>query len=204
MITLNKVSKHFRSNCVFEQIDYAFADGLVYCVQGINGSGKTVLLKLIAGLLEPDEGRISFNKKDVRKGVIIETPRFWKHMSGLETLRFLASVRGEISEETILEYMAKTGTIAYKDKRVGSYSLGMKQRLAIAQAMMEDPDILLLDEPTNALDESGLAMLKGLLKEEKEKGKTILIATHNLDDLEDVIDRQLKIRDRRLVEWQRG
>ncbi len=198
MITLKHVSKKFKESVIFEDINYVFDQGKIYCIQGRNGSGKTVLLKMIAGLLEPDEGSILFDR-DVYKGAIIETPVFWPHMSGIETLRYLAGIRGVVDDATITLYLEKTGLYEARNKRVGKYSLGMKQRLAIAQALMENPDVILLDEPSNSLDDEGVEILRSLLIEEKDKGKTILIATHNTEDMEGITDIYLKVEKRKLL-----
>lgn len=198
MIILKNISKSYKNNIVFDKVNYTFEDGNIYCVQGRNGSGKTVLLKMLAGLSEQDEGQIVYDRLDTTKGVIIETPLFWRHMSGIETLRFLASIWKQIDEATMIECMKKTGTFPYKDKRVGGYSLGMRQRLAITQAIMEDPDILLLDEPTNALDDNGVEMFKEVMRQQRQMGKLVVIATHNIADIEDIVDKFVQIRERRL------
>lgn len=201
MIILENVCKRFKKNYVLKNVDFKFEEGKIYGISGKNGSGKTVLLKSICGLTKISEGKIIYNDKVLNKdidllpsiGVIIETPLFWKDKTGLETLEFLASIQKKIHREKILEYLDKVGLREVKDKKIKSYSLGMRQRLAIAQALMEDPDILLFDEPTNSLDSDGVEIFKNLMIEEKSKNKTILIVSHNIDELLEICDERVNL-----------
>lgn len=201
MIILENVCKRFKNNYVLKNVDFKFEEGKIYGISGKNGSGKTVLLKSICGLTKISEGKIIYNDKVLNKdidllpsiGVIIETPLFWKDKTGLETLEFLASIQKKIHREKILEYLDKVGLREVKDKKIKSYSLGMRQRLAIAQALMEDPDILLFDEPTNSLDSEGVEIFKNLMIEEKSKNKTILIVSHNIDELLEICDERVNL-----------
>ena len=158
--------------------------------------GKTVLLKCICGLLYPTAGTVTVNGKIVGKdvdypeniGFIIETPGFLPRYSGLKNLKYLASIRGRVKEGEIRKYMGLAGLNPDDKKRVGNYSLGMKQRLGIAQALMENPDILILDEPMNALDSNGVEDIRMVLLKMKENGKLIIIASHVRDDIDILCD----------------
>lgn len=165
-------------------------------IVGRNGSGKTVLLKCICGLLYPQAGTVTVGGKVVGKdvdypenvGFIIEAPGFLPRYSGLKNLKYLASVRGKVKEDEIRKYMELVGLNPDDKKHVGNYSLGMKQRLGIAQALMENPDILILDEPMNALDNNGVEEMRTVLLKMKEQGKLIIIASHVRDDIDILCD----------------
>ena len=187
MIEVKNVSKRFGDHVVFENASFVFRPGVVYCLTGTNGCGKTVLLKMICGAYRPDEGEIILDRSQ-RFGVIIETPQFWPQMNGIETLRYLASFRHEIGAEEIEAWLRLMDLWKYRHRKVGKYSLGMRQRLAIAQALMEDPGIILMDEPTNALDDASVALFRELMSKEKEKGKTMILATHNIEDVKGIAD----------------
>jgi ABC-2 type transport system ATP-binding protein len=203
MITLQNVSKKFKNNYVLKNINFKFEKGKIYGITGKNGTGKTVLLKCICGLTKVSDGKIIYKDKVLNKdisilpsiGVIIETPLFWKDKTGLETLEFLASIQKKINQEQILQYLNKVGLKNVKDKKVKSYSLGMRQRLAIAQALMENPEIILFDEPTNSLDSEGVEIFKNLMIEEKAKNKTILIVSHAIDEISEICDEHLNLVD---------
>lgn len=201
MLKINNLYKTFKNQEVLKNINYNFEPGTIYCIQGKNGSGKTVFLKSICGLTKITSGSIEYNGKILNKdfsilpslGVIIETPIFWKDKTGFETLEFLTSIRGKISKTEIEEVLGKVGLSDVKDKKIRKYSLGMRQRLAIAQAIVEKPEILLLDEPTNSLDAEGVEMFQKLMLEEKERGTTILIVSHVMDDIKEICDKKLML-----------
>ena len=163
---------------------------------GRNGSGKTVLFKCICGLMHPEEGVILVNGKRVGRdvdmpediGAIIEAPGFLPNYSGYKNLRFLANIRRKIGKEEILNVLKTVGLDPESRKHVGKYSLGMRQRLGIAQAIMEDPELLILDEPMNGLDNAGVQDIRALLLELKAQGKTILLASHNHEDIAALCD----------------
>lgn len=163
-IFVENVTKVFGEQDALKNVSAKFGMGKIYGIVGRNGSGKTVLLKCICGLLHPTAGTVTVNGKIVGKdvdypeniGFIIETPGFLPRYSGLKNLKYLASIRGRVKEGEIRKYMGLAGLNPDDKKRVGNYSLGMKQRLGIAQALMENPDILILDEPMNALDNNGV------------------------------------------------
>lgn len=170
--------------------------GQIHGIVGRNGSGKTVLFKCICGLMHPEEGVIFVNGKRVGRdvdmpediGAIIEAPGFLPNYSGYKNLRFLANIRRKIGKEEILNVLKTVGLDPESRKHVGKYSLGMRQRLGIAQAIMEDPEILILDEPMNGLDNAGVQDIRALLLELKAQGKTILLASHNHEDIAALCD----------------
>lgn len=195
-ITLRNISKSFKKNTVLRQISAEFANGKIHGIIGYNGSGKTVLLKIICGLIPADDGELyiggklykSGSNNNVNIGTIIETPGFLPMQSGLKNLQYLASIRHKIGIEEIAESMKKVGLNPYEKKHVAKYSLGMRQRLGLAQAIMENPDLLILDEPMNGLDKDGVKDMRQYLLELKAQGKTILIASHSAEDIDVLCD----------------
>jgi ABC-2 type transport system ATP-binding protein len=195
-ILVENVTKAFGDQDVLKIVCAKFEMGKIYGIVGRNGSGKTVLLKCICGLLYPSGGTVTVDGKVVGKdvdypeniGFIIESPGFLPRYSGLKNLKYLASVRGKIREDEIRKYMELVGLNPDDKKHVGNYSLGMRQRLGIAQALMENPDILILDEPMNALDNNGVEDMRKVLLKMKEKGKLIIIASHVRDDIDILCD----------------
>ena len=195
-IFLENVTKVFGEQDALKNVSAKFGMGKIYGIVGRNGSGKTVLLKCICGLLHPTAGTVTVNGKIVGKdvdypeniGFIIETPGFLPRYSGLKNLKYLASIRRRVKEGEIRKYMELAGLNPDDKKRVGNYSLGMKQRLGIAQALMENPDILILDEPMNALDSNGVEDIRMVLLKMKENGKLIIIASHVRDDIDILCD----------------
>ncbi|MCI6811450.1 MAG: ATP-binding cassette domain-containing protein [Lachnospiraceae bacterium] len=195
-IIVANVTKEFGDQVVLKTVDAKFEMGKIYGIVGRNGSGKTVLLKCICGLLYPSTGTVTVNGRVVGKevdypeniGFIIESPGFLPRYSGLKNLKYLASIRGKIKEDEIRKHMELVGLNPDDKKHVGNYSLGMKQRLGIAQALMENPDILILDEPMNALDNNGVEDIRKVLLKMKDKGKLIIIASHVRDDIDILCD----------------
>lgn len=195
-IFVENVTKAFGGQEVLKTVCVKFEMGKIYGIVGRNGSGKTVLIKCICGLLYPSTGTVTVGGKVVGKdvdypenvGFIIETPGFLPRYSGLKNLKYLASVRGKVKEDEIRKYMELVGLNPDDKKHVGNYSLGMKQRLGIAQALMENPDILILDEPMNALDNNGVEEMRTILLKMKEQGKLIIIASHVRDDIDILCD----------------
>ena len=182
-IEVQNVVKRFRDQVVLKNVSISFEKGQIHGIVGRNGSGKTVLFKCICGLMHPEEGVILVNGKRVGRdvdmpediGAIIEAPGFLPNYSGYKNLRFLANIRRKIGKEEILSVLKTVGLDPESRKHVGKYSLGMRQRLGIAQAIMEDPEILILDEPMNGLDNAGVQDIRALLLELKAQGKTILL-----------------------------
>ena len=169
--------------------------GKIYGFVGYNGCGKTMLLRIISNLVKPSEGELFLDDTPYRNihqmpkiGIVLEKPDFFNELSGLENLEMLAKIRNEIGNDEIMNAIKKVGLFTQENKKVGKYSLGMRQRLGIAQAIMENNDILILDEITSGLDEDGVAMIYNILNEEKEKGKLIMITSHNRIDIENLCD----------------
>ena len=196
MISIENLNKQFKNQLVLNNINVKFSNGHIYGIIGRNGSGKTVLLKCICGFLKPTTGVISVNHKIVGKdidfpenlGFIIETPGFLLNYSGYKNLKYLDSIRKKIDSNEIKESMSLVGLDSADKKHVGKYSLGMRQRLGIAQAIMEKPDILVLDEPMNALDKNGVEEMRRLFLKMKSEGKLILLTSHNREDIEILCD----------------
>ena len=195
-IEVQNVVKRFRDQVVLKNVSISSEKGQIHGIVGRNGSGKTVLFKCICGLMHPEEGVILVNGKRVGRdvdmpediGAIIEAPGFLPNYSGYKNLRFLANIRRKIGKEEILNVLKTVGLDPESRKHVGKYSLGMRQRLGIAQAIMEDPEILILDEPMNGLDNAGVQDIRALLLELKAQGKTILLASHNHEDIAALCD----------------
>lgn len=196
VISLENVTKKFGNTTVLQHINIQFEEGRIYGIVGRNGSGKTVLFKLIVGYLSATTGKVKVCGKEIGKdsdfaeniGLIIENPGFLSGYTGYKNLEYLASIRRIIGKEEIRDSMRKVGLDPDNRKKVGKYSLGMKQRLGIAQAIMENPDILILDEPMNGLDKQGVEEVRKILLDLKNDGKTIVLASHNREDIEILCD----------------
>lgn len=195
-IQLENVTKRFKEHTVVDSVSMELVSGSVTGLKGINGSGKTMLMRLMCGLILPTEGRIMINGKEIGKdmdfpdnlGLLIENPAFLDNYSGFANLKMLAEIRNIITDENIREVISWVGLDPDDKKKYKKYSLGMKQRLGIAGAIMEQPDILLLDEPTNALDTKGVEMLKNIVQEEKKRGALIVLTCHDAEILEEMAD----------------
>ncbi len=195
-IELIHVTKKFGQELVLKEVNLTLEQGRVYGIVGNNGSGKTVLMKCICGFLIPTTGLIQVFGSSIGQdvdfpeslGVIIETPGFLTNLTGRKNLEILAGMRRKIGPAEILQVLEKVGLDPALKKPVANYSLGMRQRLGIAQAIMEDPKLLILDEPFNGLDKHGVGEIRKLLLELKEEGKTILLASHNEEDIRILCD----------------
>ena len=196
IISVKNLSKDFGQERVLHSVTRDFEKGKIHGIVGNNGSGKTVLMKCICGFLIPDGGSITVNGERVGvdvdfprdMGLIIETPGFLPNMTGVKNLEILASLNKKIGLEQIAAAIRRVGLDPLMKKPVGKYSLGMRQRLGIAQAIMEDPALLILDEPLNGLDKHGVREMRQLIKGLKEQGKTILLASHNQGDIDELCD----------------
>lgn len=190
------VTKRFGEDLVLKEVNLTLAAGRVYGIVGNNGSGKTVLMKCVCGFLIPSTGTIRVFGKQIGRdvdfpeslGVIIETPGFLTGLTGRKNLEILADMQKKISRAEIRLVLKKVGLDPDLKKPVSKYSLGMRQRLGIAQAIMEDPALLILDEPFNGLDKNGVAEIRRILLELKAEGKTILLASHNEEDIRILCD----------------
>ena len=208
MIELTNVTKTFKKEQVLKDTTLTFKRGKITGIIGRNGSGKTVLMKIICGLLTPTSGTVVVDGKRIGKdvdfpadiGIIIETPCFVSYQSAFANLKNLAAIRGKIKDERIKEALSLVGLQPEDKKRVGKYSLGMRQRLGIAQAIMENPSLLVLDEPMNGLDKDGVEDMRRLFKGLKEEGKTIVLCSHNAEDIAVLCDEVYEMEKGRVLE----
>ena len=204
-IRIENVTKKFGSYAALDGISLSFEKGKIHGMIGRNGSGKTVLFKCICGFLRVDDGAVFVDGKQIGKeieapesiGAIIETPGFLPGYSARQNLQFLAGIRRKIGKTEIDEAIRKVGLDPEAKKHVGKYSLGMRQRLGIAQAIMENPNLIILDEPMNGLDKKGIEDVKELLLKLKGDGKTILMASHYAEDME-ICDEVFQMEDGKL------
>lgn len=185
-------SKTLGGVSVLSEIDLTVSAGEVIGLAGVNGSGKTMLLRLIAGLIKPDEGTVHVCERNLARGwsdlppsigMLIESPSFVPYLTGLSNLWGLASIRAEVSRDDVMDGIRNVGLDPLDKRPFKKYSLGMRQRLGIACAMMENPDVILLDEPTNALDSEGVSLLSGLIREQSRRGAAIIMACHDAEFL---------------------
>ena len=196
MIEVKNVGLILQKNEILKDISVHFERGKIHGLIGRNGSGKTMLMKCICGFVKLTLGEILVDGKRIGKdcdfpknaGIIIETPGFIAYYSGYKNLKLLADLRGKISREDIRKTMEKVGLNPDLKRHVRKYSLGMRQRLGLAQAIMENPDLLVLDEPMNGLDKDGVADMRQYLLDLKSQGKTILIASHSAEDIDILCD----------------
>ena len=195
MIKIENVTKKFKENTVLNNVSINFEKGNIHGLIGRNGSGKTVLMKCICGFIPVTSGSITVRNKVISKkntpeniGLIIETPGFLPNYSGYRNLKFLADISGKANKNAIIRSIESVGLDPHSKKHVGKYSLGMRQRSGLAQAIMEDPDLLILDEPMNGLDKDGVKDMRDYLLKLKEQGKTMLIASHSAEDIEILCD----------------
>jgi len=196
ILKIKNLNKKIKKNTILKDINLELVSGKIYGFVGRNGSGKTMLFRAIAGLIKPDEGSIEYNEKILHKnmdvipnlGVLIENVGLYPEFTGRNNLKFLADINNKITIADINEAIDRVGLDCNDKRPVRKYSLGMKQRIVIAQAIMEKPDVLLLDEPTNALDKEGVSLIRGIIKEERDRGALILISSHNHEDIENLCD----------------
>lgn len=208
-IRLENIGKKIKHNIILKDINMELESGHIYGFVGTNGSGKTMLMRILTGLISFTEGEFYVDERSVQfgneiyydMGVIIEKPEFFNELTGLENLEMLAKLKNIISREEMIDSLNKVGLDPYNPKKVKEYSLGMKQRLGIAQAIMENPNILILDEVTNGLDEEGIAMVYEILSQEKEKEKLIIISSHYKQDIESLCDRIFLIKNQTAQEY---
>lgn len=203
VVRLEDYCKSFKSAEVLKNINLTLESGKVIGLKGKNGSGKTMLMRAISGLILPTSGKVYINDKELGRqisfppsiGILIENPSFISNYTGFKNLKILASIQNRISDDEIRDAIRKVGLDPDDRRTFKKYSLGMKQRLGIAAAIMERPDIVILDEPINALDEAGAGLIKGLLDELKANGSLIIIACHDTEELNYLSDEIYEIYD---------
>ena len=196
MIDVKNVSLTIKKVPILADINIVFERGKIHGLIGRNGSGKTMLMKCICGFVKPTGGKITVDGKRIGRdrdfpentGIIIETPGFIPYYSGYKNLKLLADLRGKISKDDVRRAMEQVGLDPNLKRHVRKYSLGMRQRLGLAQAIMEDPELLVLDEPMNGLDKDGVKDMRQYLLDLKSQGKTILIASHSAEDIDVLCD----------------
>lgn len=202
-IETKHLSKQFGDQVVLRDVSLQLEAGKIHGLIGDNGSGKSVLLKLLCGLIPSDQGEISVLGKQIRPGsakqpmmgIVIEHPGFLDTMSGLANLEYLAGIRGIATKQQINDALVRTGLIRDAKKKVKKYSLGMRQKLAIAQAIMENPMIYIMDEPFNGLDKATVAAMRQVFLSLKNEGKTFLLVSHHASDIESLCDDVFEIAD---------
>ena len=200
-IKVTNLSKEIHGSTVLKDVSMTLESGTVYGLLGRNGSGKTMLMRAICGLIRPTSGSIEIDGKVIGKdlsfpqsvGMILETPIFLPDKTGYENLRLLASIRGEVGPREIKGTLERVGLDAEDQRKVKKYSLGMRQRLGIACAIMEQPELLLLDEPFNGLDEGGCQTVQEIIREQRGKGCLILLACHDRSELETLSDHVYRV-----------
>lgn len=202
-IIAKNISRYIGNKKIIDNVSLELESGNIYGFVGRNGSGKTMLFRALSGLMNISEGEILLDNKILHKdmrvlpdmGILIENAGLYPELTGLENLKLLAKLNAKIGDAEITEAIRRVGLDPYDKRTVRKYSLGMKQRITLAQALMEKPAIIMLDEPTNALDEDGIADIRKIILEEKERGALILIASHNKEDIELLADKVYIIKD---------
>lgn len=197
IVDIENLSLTLSKQEILKNITLQLEPGKIYGVVGKNGSGKSMLFKCICGFLKPQQGSIRVKGKQIGKerdfpentGILIESPGFIPYYSGYKNLKLLADLRGKCGKEQIEQYMRLLGLEPAMKKTVKKYSLGMKQRLGIAQAVMEEPELIIMDEPMNALDKEGIAKMREFFKKLRQQGRTILLTSHNFEDIQLLCDR---------------
>lgn len=207
-IIVKNATRDIKGVRVLDHVNLELDRGGIFGFIGANGSGKTMLFRAICGLIKLSEGEVEVFSKKIRQdvffpenlGVMIESVGFWDEYTGFENLYLLSKIKKKIGKDEIREVLSRVGLNPDDKRTYKKYSLGMKQRLGIAEAIMEKPTLLVLDEPTNALDEDGIELVRNIILEEKERGATILIASHNKQDISILCDRIFKMSEGRLKE----
>lgn len=209
-IDITHATKEIGGSILLDDVTLTLQSGRIYGLQGPNGSGKTMLLRLIAGLIRPSSGSVSIDGKRLGAdmdfppsvGLLIENPAFLPNDTGLKNLELLTSLKGTTDSGQIRRTLSRTGLDPDDPRKVRKYSLGMKQRLGVAAAIMEQPELILLDEPTNALDDKGIACICDILRQERERGALIVLACHDAEILYPLSDEVIKVCDGRVERGQ--
>lgn len=191
------ISKTIKKNTVLSGVSLSLENGNIYGITGRNGSGKTMLFRALSGLMRVDSGQVIYEGKVLHKdiemvprlGIVLENAGLYTEFSGFKNLKMLAKLNNLIGDEDIIRAIERVGLDPHDKRPVRKYSLGMKQRIVIAQAIMERPDVIMLDEPTNSIDEDGVELVRGIINEEKERGALILLASHSREDIDMLADK---------------
>lgn len=199
--------KIIKDSEVLSNINLKFEKGKIYGLIGRNGSGKTMILRLLAGIMKPTKGNVYYDGKNINEkgfikpdiGLVIENIGVYSEFSGKKNLEILAGIRNKISVKEVEAAIQRVGLDPNNNKPVKKYSLGMRKRIVIAQAIMEEPEIIILDEPTNGLDADGVKLFRKIIKEERDRGAIVVIASHNNEDMEGLFDEIYKIESGKLV-----
>lgn len=207
-LTASHISKSIRGKVILSDISLELESGKVYGFVGRNGSGKTMLFRALSGLMGVDSGTVEWEGKTLSRdfqvlpslGLIIENVSLYPGLTGVQNLAYLAALTKKIGSEEIRRAIVRVGLDPDDKRTYRKYSMGMKQRLAIAQAIMEGPAVIMLDEPTNGLDESGVELVRKLILEEKERGALILLASHSKEDIKLLSDVCLRMEDGKIAE----
>lgn len=208
VIKIENATKVIKDRAVLDGISFELPRGGVYGFMGINGSGKTMLFRAVAGLIHLSSGSVNVFGRRIGKdcdfppnlGISLDSTGFWEDQSALWNLVFLASIRGEVGEPAARDALRRVGLDPDDTRKVSAFSMGMRQRLSIAQAVMESPELLILDEPTNALDVDGIGMVARLIHEERARGCTVLVSCHNEPQVETLFDRTYHLYEGRLAD----
>jgi len=211
-LKVNNISKTIRRKKILDSVSMDLYGGKVYVICGPNGCGKTMLFRALSGLMSLDSGTVELDGKILRKdfsvlpslGIVLENVNLYANLTGFQNLQYLAELKGLIGESEIRNALRRVGLDPEDRRTYKKYSLGMKQRLAIAQAIMESPDIIMLDEPTNALDREGAARIRELIMEEKNRGTLVLIATHNDEDVRILADGIFEMESGQITDYKAG
>ena len=196
-IDVKNVSKKFDNNLIIDNASIKFTDGKIYGLYGRNGTGKSVFLKLICGFYSPTSGEITIDGINYNKTTdfppdlraLIEKPSFFPNLTGFENLKMLSDIQGKISDKDIYNALKIVNLYEEKDKKYHKYSLGMKQKLGVAQALMEDPEVIILDEPFNGIENASVEKIIDILKKKKSEGKIIIVASHYMEELSNLCDK---------------
>lgn len=207
-LEIRNVTKSFKNEEILNDISYVFEDKMIYGIVGINGSGKSVLLKIIVGLYKVSSGEVLFDNINYNNdklfpdfiGACIEYPGFINDLSGLDNLMLLADIRKMITRDDVLETLKMVGLFNDKDKKYANYSLGMRQKLSIAQALMENPKVIILDEPFNGIDRESVKKIQEELLRRRKDGALIIITTHIHEDIDELCDKVLYLENGKLNE----
>ena len=211
-LVVSNLNKKIRGSVILSDVNLCLKSGTIYGFVGRNGSGKTMLFRALSGLMKTDSGSVVWDGKVLRKdvsvlpnlGLTIENAGLYPNLTGAQNLAYFAGLNKKIGQEEIERSLLRVGLDPHDKKVYGKYSLGMKQRLAIAQAVMEKPDVIMLDEPTNALDEEGVKEIRKVILEEKERGALILVASHNKEDVHVLADELYKVENGQVVKQEEG